>query len=102
MKQIRKFEQFFRFDNYQTAVAKQNEVRASELPNLNIIDRVPLLNNFEPLLIGHFAEYINLIEATQSKLLLQAADVGMVYEPERRVKRFTSAKGMAADGGLLA
>ena len=79
-----KFEELFRFDNYETAVARQDAVRASELPNLNIIDRVPLLNNFEPLLIGHFAEYIDLIEATQSKPLLQAAGVDGVYAPEHQ------------------
>ncbi|MEO8393237.1 MAG: YfhO family protein, partial [Chloroflexota bacterium] len=76
-----KFEELFRFDNYRTAVAKQNEVRASQLPNLNMIDHVPLLNNFEPLLIGHFAEYIDLIETHPTNSLLKAADVGaMMYQ----------------------
>ncbi len=79
-----KFEELFRFDNYEAAVARQDVARASELPNLNIIDHVPLLNNFEPLLIGHFAEYIDLIEATQSKPLLQAAGVDVVYAPEHQ------------------
>ena len=77
-----KFKQLFRFNDYRTAVEKQSEVRLSELPNLNILDRVPLLNNFEPLLIGHFAEYVDLIEATKSKPLLQAAGVGAVYAPD--------------------
>ena len=74
-----KFEQLFRFNDYQLAATHLNDVRTSELPNLNIVDRVPLLNNFEPLLIGHFSEYLDLIEASQSKALLQAAGVGATY-----------------------
>ena len=60
-----KFEQFFRFDNYLTAVAQQAVTCAPAIcPTSTCIDRVPLLNNFEPLLVGHFAEYIDLLEAT--------------------------------------
>jgi hypothetical protein len=73
-----KFERYFRFDNYLTAVAARDEIRKSELPNLNLIDRWPLLNNFEPLLVGHFADYIDLIEANSSDnaALLHGAGVG--------------------------
>jgi hypothetical protein len=78
-----KFEQFFRFDNYQTAVVQWREARATQLPNMNLIDRLPLLNNFEPLLVGHFADTIELIEANPdaNEGLLRAAGVGTVYTP---------------------
>lgn len=77
-----KFEQFFRFDNYLTAGTQVAAVRASQLPNMNMIDRVPLLNNFEPLLVGHYADYIDLLEANPDAHLLQGAGVGAVYTPQ--------------------
>ncbi len=77
-----KFDQYFRFDNYGTALALRDEIRASELPDLNLIDRVPLLNNFDPLLVGHYADYIDLLEANPTPALLTAAGVGGVYNGE--------------------
>ncbi|MEP7292341.1 MAG: YfhO family protein [Chloroflexota bacterium] len=80
----RKFEELFRFDDYRVATDQWREVRSTPLANLNILDRVPMLNNFEPLLVGHFAEYLDLVEADQftHRVLLQAAGVGTVfYEP---------------------
>lgn len=74
-----KFEQYFRFDNYLTAVDNWRAVRVTDLPNLNVIDRRPLLNNFEPLLVGHFAQYVELVEATGNPALLKAAGVGAIY-----------------------
>jgi hypothetical protein len=77
-----KFEQFFRFDNYETAVTNWREARASQLPNMNLIDRLPLLNNFEPLLVGHFADMIELIEANPAaNAPLRAAGVQGLYNP---------------------
>ncbi len=70
------------FDDYRVAVEKQAAYRSSELPNLNLIDRVPLLNNFEPLLVDSFKQYIDLIERNPSQraTLLNAADVENVYD----------------------
>ncbi len=83
-----KFERYFRFDDYLTAYDRRDEVRGSDLPNLNLLDRVPLLNNFEPLLIGHFAEYIDLLESSQNPALLKAADVGIVYDQAGKPQPF--------------
>src|SRR5262249_16255105 len=77
-----KFEQYFRFDNYPVAVEQAAQIRASQLPDLNLVDRCPLLNNFEPLLPGHFTEYIDLLETKQTRPLFQAAGVGALYVPE--------------------
>ena len=71
-----KFETFFRFDDYRIAAERWPEVRAAGLPNLNVIDRAPMLNNFEPLLVGHHAELIALVESSGSEALLEAAGVG--------------------------
>lgn len=80
--QAAKFDQYFRFDNYLVATDNWQAVRATDLPNMNLIDRVMLLNNFEPLLVGHFADYVDLIEATGNSALLRGAGVGAMYAPE--------------------
>lgn len=76
-----KFERYFPFKDYTVAVDQWRDLRATPLPDLNLIDRLPLLNNFEPLLIGPFADYVDLIEANPeaSATLLQAAGVGATY-----------------------
>ncbi len=76
-----KFEQWFTFNNYLTATEHWQDARASGLADLNIIDRVPLLNNFEPLLIGHYTDFLNLVEAGSTASLFQAADVDAIYNP---------------------
>lgn len=58
-----KFEQFFRVDDYRIALERWREVRASELPNLNLLDRQPLLDNFDPLVPGAFAEFMRRLNA---------------------------------------
>ncbi|MBC7811454.1 MAG: YfhO family protein, partial [Burkholderiales bacterium] len=76
------FETYFTFDDYRPAVAKWDVIRESNLPDLNLLHRAPLLNNFEPLLVGHHAEYVDLIEAAtleQRFHLLQAASVDGLY-----------------------
>ncbi len=79
-----KFGRYFHFSDYPMAVDQWHELRQSDLPNLNLIDGLPLLNNFDPLLVGHFADYHDLIEAypDSAAALLQAAGVGAVYTPD--------------------
>jgi hypothetical protein len=92
-----KYERTFRFDDYRIAAEGWQSVRASGLPNLNLLDRYPLLNQFDPLLIGDFAAYINLIEAnpSASENLLTAAGVGAVYEPEGALHQFNQSAARA-------
>ncbi len=81
-----KFEEggYLVFEDYRVAVDAQNEYRASELPNLNLIDRIPLLNNFEPLLVDGFKQYVDLIErhTSQRAALLDAAGVSSLYDSQ--------------------
>ncbi|MDX2140141.1 MAG: YfhO family protein [Chloroflexota bacterium] len=58
-----KFDEFFRFDDFRIAVERWDEVRTSQLPNINLVDGVPLFNNFDPLLPGYHVQYRGLIEA---------------------------------------
>jgi hypothetical protein len=75
-----KFGTYFRFDDYRYATENWFAVRESHLPNLNLLHRVPLLDNFDPLRPGAFVRYAALVErATEREALLQAAGVDRVY-----------------------
>lgn len=79
-----KFETFFRFEDYRVAQEQLEALRASGLPNLSLLDRQPLLNNFDPLLVGNFSRYLNLIERepAAAPVLLTAAGVGAYFAPD--------------------
>jgi hypothetical protein len=77
-----KFEEFFRVDDYRVAAERWADVRASGLPNLNLLDRRPLLDNFDPLIPGAFADFARLLDATPTDAragLYVAAGVGAIY-----------------------
>lgn len=76
-----KFEEYFDLSDYRRATDRWTQIRTSLLPNLNILDRIEVFNNFDPLQPAVHTQYIELIEATanQSTNLLRAASVGEVY-----------------------
>ena len=78
------FDTHLLFEDYRVAAEGWQAFRASEAPNLNLIDRWPLLNNFDPLRAGPFVAYLDLIESRlpQADNLLQAAFVDTVYNDE--------------------
>lgn len=75
---------FLEFKDYRVLGDKQDAFRNSNFPNLNLLDRSPLLNNFDPLLVGDFKRYLDLIEdnPTARDHLLKMAGVSMVYQSE--------------------
>ena len=68
---------------------------------MNLLDRWHLLNNFEPLKVGHFAEYIDVIEdqLPQADALLQAAGVDAIYDNTGRLIALES--NLSSVRGLL-
>ncbi|MGQ9909819.1 MAG: YfhO family protein [Candidatus Flexifilum sp.] len=56
------YERFFRFQDYRIPDDELLLLRASRLPNINLLDRAPLLNQFDPLLVDHYAQFIDLVE----------------------------------------
>lgn len=80
------FSRFLQFDDYRAAVDQQAAFRASGLENLNLLDRAPLLNNFDPLLVDSYSQYLALIEAnpTAAEALLRAVGVTYVYATDGR------------------
>ncbi|MGQ9850533.1 MAG: hypothetical protein ACUVSU_10850 [Aggregatilineaceae bacterium] len=74
-------EGFFDLGDYRLAVRRRNELRASLLPNINMLDRVPSLDNNDPLLPDWYSRYTALIEelGSQAGALLQAAGVTRAF-----------------------
>jgi hypothetical protein len=79
-----KFDTYFRFDDYRIASRHWQAIRRAQLPNLNLVDRAYLLNNFDPLQVGDFADYLDLVETGYQngapEALLQAAGAETYYD----------------------
>jgi hypothetical protein len=77
-----KFRRFFRFQDYQ-AVEDWINLRAALLPNLNLLDGIRSLNNFDPIVPGRYARWIRLLEDAAPEVrigLLGQASVGAVEQ----------------------
>lgn len=74
-------EGFFDLSDYRIAVRRRDELRASLLPNLNMLDRIPSLDNNDPLLPDAHSRYVALIEelGPEAGALLQAAGVTQTF-----------------------
>jgi hypothetical protein len=72
---------YFDLTDYRRASEGWQAVRASLLPDINMLDRVPSLNNNDPLLPSYYSEYVDLIErlGEAASALLQAAGVSRTY-----------------------
>ncbi|MDZ4765745.1 MAG: YfhO family protein [Chloroflexota bacterium] len=76
-----KFDLIFRFDDYRIAADGWAGARQTQLPNLNLIDRVSLLNNFDPLLPDGLVDTILRIETSANpRKLLRAAGVDRAFD----------------------
>jgi hypothetical protein len=70
------FDNYLSLKDYRVAIEQQAAYRASNLPNLNLLDRQPSLNNFEPLRPDSFERFTRLLNTTASPALMKAAGVG--------------------------
>ena len=59
-----KFERFLRFDTFQPFDQGENweSLRATLIPNVTILDAIPSANNFDPLLPGRYANWMDILE----------------------------------------
>jgi hypothetical protein len=76
------FERFVPLKSYPIAVERWPTFRKSMLPNLNLLDRQPSLNNFDPLRpegLERFTRMVN-TASTSNHTLLQAAAVGAQFK----------------------
>ncbi len=79
-----KFEEFFSFQDYRRAVDRWPEIRVAMLPNLNLIDRQPMFNNFDPLLTQSYADALDALEvefAGNDGVVVLDTDDYVIQEP---------------------
>jgi hypothetical protein len=79
-----KFERFFRFDTYKPG-EDWTGLRASLLPNINLLDEIASANNFDPLVPGRYAEWIDQLEAADPPLLAWMLNLMSVKGVENRM-----------------
>jgi hypothetical protein len=72
-----KFEQFLDFADYRLSPEEITAYRAAGLPNLNVVDRMASLNNFDPLLVGPYKQFLDQVNTNpiNRDALLSAANV---------------------------
>ncbi|MDZ4767802.1 MAG: YfhO family protein [Chloroflexota bacterium] len=61
-----RFDDLLRFNDYRVALSRIGEYRTAFLPNLNVLDRIALLNNFDPLQSGRHLDYLRLLQTSDS------------------------------------
>jgi hypothetical protein len=113
---ILKFDKLFRFDRF---ASDARIVRASLLPNLNILDGISSANNFDPLLPRRYTEWVAAMETARRDVreqMLAAMNVGMVasvidiegaavsfesMQPLPRARLVVCARGVGSSGEVL-
>lgn len=69
-----KFDRFLRFDTFYPGENWDN-LRAVLLPNLNVLERIPSLNNFDPLVPGRYAVWMKSLSQAPPETLWKLLDL---------------------------
>ena len=77
-----KYERFLRFDTYKTG-EDPFRMRQILLPNLNMLDRVPVLSNFDPLVPGRYAAWMDVLKRAEGTALENMLDLSGAGAVER-------------------
>lgn len=86
------FEQHLQLDDYRMTREQIAAYRASGLPNLNLLDGGDLFNNFDPLLVGGHAAYVDLLNAVDDPApLLHSAGISAAYDEDGQLQLVTDA-----------
>ncbi len=76
------FNRFFEFSVFAAGGEKYaRALRAAMLPNLNLLHELPSANNFDPLLVGRYARWMDGLETAPTRLrtwMLEEMSVGLV------------------------
>jgi len=80
--QALKFERFLRFDSFDPG-EDWAHMRAAFLPNLNLLDGIPMLNNFDPLVPGRFEPWMEALSTAQGAVLENMLDMSGAGGVER-------------------
>jgi len=95
-----KYDQYFLFESFDPGL-DWNNLRATYLPNLNVLDRISMVNNYDPMLPGRYARWMDALAEvdpnTPADLLdLMAVSVVETNAPEETYGvKFTPRQGAA-------
>jgi hypothetical protein len=80
-----KFERFLRFDTFQPFDEGEDwdSLRATLLPNVTILDAIPSANNFDPLIPGRYANWIDVLQVVELESKQQMLNLMGVEVVER-------------------
>ncbi len=56
-----KFNKFLKFSDFRN-IDVHHELRSNFIPDINLIDHIPVLNNFDPLLPARYVDFMNFLE----------------------------------------
>ncbi|MCX8061426.1 MAG: YfhO family protein [Anaerolineales bacterium] len=94
-----KFERYFRFDTFRN-LDDWVSLRLSMLPNLNLLDRLAMVNNFDPFVPARFANWLDAMNKAHEKgdernyqRLLRISGVGTLVEVDDERVRLTPIGG---------
>lgn len=77
-----KYGEFFTFDTFHQA-EDWYRLRRVQLPNLNMLDDIPMINNFDPFVPGHYTEWMARLETAEPALWSDMLDLMDVRTTER-------------------
>ena len=81
-----KYVRFMRFDTFESGEDWQN-LRAVLLPNTSLLDGIPSVNNFDPLLPGRYVDWLEMLERASPDAhnqMLRLMGIGVVETLNRR------------------
>jgi uncharacterized membrane protein YfhO len=97
-----KFEESFRFDSFNLGF-RWELVREWGLPNVTMLDGVPSVSNFDPIISERYARWMELLETNPNPQLLELMGIGTVAtragtQEVRYLRRSGSSRVRLADG----
>lgn len=79
---------YARFLRFSTFLLNENwlNIRATHLPNMNLLDHIPMTNQFDPLTPGRYADWLGMLQEASSSVreeLIRLMNVGVIETRSR-------------------
>jgi hypothetical protein len=78
-----KYAQYFLFESFDPGLSWDN-LRATFLPNLNVLDHLPMVNNYDPMLPGRYARWMDVLAEVDPNIPADLLDLMAVSVVETK------------------
>jgi hypothetical protein len=78
-----KYAQYFLFESFDPGLSWDN-LRATFLPNLNVLDHLPMVNNYDPMLPGRYARWMDVLAEVDPNIPADLLDLMAVSVVESK------------------